>query len=195
MPYWERLLDFIFSLEPQLQFQEGCWHSALATSAATDGRSRRRRGVEADDTGARMRRAHHEGRAARCSAPRAIAAGDHTRRKPDACGSSRFVVVAAPWARRGPRDPAAKIGSSHYPLSPKPATTLSRKDWHSSANGAVVGPFRAPSVPWDPAPPAAWLMRGCGGGGERRRTNAMEDPDVKAHGYAERHFVLNFAAQ
>ena len=29
-------------------------------------------------------------------------------------------------------------GSFHAPLWPKPATTLSRKDWHSSANGAVV---------------------------------------------------------
>jgi starvation-inducible DNA-binding protein len=33
---------------------------------------------------------------------------------------------------------AAKMGSSHYPVCPKPAITLSRKDWHSSANGAVV---------------------------------------------------------
>ena len=30
------------------------------------------------------------------------------------------------------------IRSSHYPVCPKPAITLSRKDWHSSANGAVV---------------------------------------------------------
>ena len=29
-------------------------------------------------------------------------------------------------------------GSSHYPVCPKPAITLSRNDWHSSANGAVV---------------------------------------------------------
>ena len=29
-------------------------------------------------------------------------------------------------------------GSFHAPLWPKLATTLSRKDWHSSANGAVV---------------------------------------------------------
>jgi hypothetical protein len=33
---------------------------------------------------------------------------------------------------------ASQIRLSHYPVSPKPAITLSRKDWHSSANGAVV---------------------------------------------------------
>jgi hypothetical protein len=29
-------------------------------------------------------------------------------------------------------------GSFHAPIWPKPAITLSRKDWHSSANGAVL---------------------------------------------------------
>jgi hypothetical protein len=33
---------------------------------------------------------------------------------------------------------AAMTGSSHYPAWPKPAITLSRKDWHSLANGALV---------------------------------------------------------
>src|SRR5262249_18600470 len=37
---------------------------------------------------------------------------------------------------------AAKRGSSHYPVCSKPAITLSRKDWHSAANRAVLGPFR-----------------------------------------------------
>ena len=31
-----------------------------------------------------------------------------------------------------------QVGSSHYPVCPKRAITLSRKDWHSSANRAVV---------------------------------------------------------
>src|SRR5712672_3753376 len=43
-----------------------------------------------------------------------------------------------------------------YPVCPKPATTLSRKDWHSAANGAVLRPFRARVAVRDPAPPAAW---------------------------------------
>ena len=30
------------------------------------------------------------------------------------------------------------VGSLHAPIRPKPAITLSRKDWHSSANGAVL---------------------------------------------------------
>jgi hypothetical protein len=29
-------------------------------------------------------------------------------------------------------------GSFHDPFDPKPATRLSRKDWHSGANGAVL---------------------------------------------------------
>jgi hypothetical protein len=33
---------------------------------------------------------------------------------------------------------AAERGSSHYPVCRKPAITLSRKDWHSSANRAVL---------------------------------------------------------
>jgi RNA polymerase sigma-32 factor len=51
---------------------------------------------------------------------------------------------------------AAKYGSSHYPVCPKPATTLSRKYWHSAANGAVLRPLRARVAVRDPAPPAAW---------------------------------------
>jgi len=35
-------------------------------------------------------------------------------------------------------DRTTKMGSFHAPICPKPARTLSRKDWHSSANGAVV---------------------------------------------------------
>jgi hypothetical protein len=30
------------------------------------------------------------------------------------------------------------LGSFHAPICPKPAITLSRKDWHSHANGAVL---------------------------------------------------------
>jgi hypothetical protein len=40
-----------------------------------------------------------------------------------------------------------RAGSSespeHDPLKPKPAGKLSRKDWHSGANGAVLSPFRS----------------------------------------------------
>jgi hypothetical protein len=34
--------------------------------------------------------------------------------------------------------PRAEYGSFHDPVGPKPAITLSRKDWHSHANRAVV---------------------------------------------------------
>src|SRR5207244_10167673 len=47
-------------------------------------------------------------------------------------------------------------GSFHAPISPRPAIRLSRKDWHSYANRAVVCLFRAQAAPRDPAPPAAW---------------------------------------
>src|SRR6266446_892811 len=57
------------------------------------------------------------------------------------------------------------MGSSHYPVCSKPAITLSRKDWHSSANRAVLRPFRARRALGNPAPPAAWPRWGCGGGG------------------------------
>src|SRR5262249_3103848 len=33
---------------------------------------------------------------------------------------------------------AAERGSSHYQVCSKPAITLSRKDWHSAANRAVL---------------------------------------------------------
>jgi hypothetical protein len=46
-------------------------------------------------------------------------------------------------------------GSSQDQVCPKPAIILSRKNWHSSVNGAVVCLFRAQRVPRDPAPPAA----------------------------------------
>src|SRR5262249_24735072 len=49
--------------------------------------------------------------------------------------------------------------------------------------------------PRDSAPPAAQPRWGCGGGGERRRTNAMEDPDGKTHRYPTRHSVHGFAAR
>jgi hypothetical protein len=42
---------------------------------------------------------------------------------------------------------------------------------------------------------AGWPRWGCGGGGERCRTNAMEDPDVKTHRYSAGHSVLGFATQ
>src|SRR5207249_7868668 len=76
----------------------------------------------------------------------------------------------------------------------RPAIRLSRKDWHSYANRAVVCLFRAQAAPRDPAPPAAWPRWGCGGGGERRRTNATEDPDGKTYRYAAHHSVRGFAA-
>ena len=50
-------------------------------------------------------------------------------------------------------------------------------------------------VPRDPAPPAAWPRWGCGGGGKRRRTNAMEDSDGKTDRYAAHHSVRGFAAR
>src|SRR5262245_23319382 len=70
-------------------------------------------------------------------------------------GCAALVVVAAwpqvPRAVRPPqgeqlcagrRDrppgPPTKMGSSHYPVCSKPAITLSGKDWHSSANRAVL---------------------------------------------------------
>jgi hypothetical protein len=34
--------------------------------------------------------------------------------------------------------PVFERGSSHYPVCRKPAITLSRKDWHSAANRAVL---------------------------------------------------------
>src|SRR5439155_1818386 len=58
-----------------------------------------------------------------------------------------------------------KRGSSHYPICPKPAIKLSRKDWHSYANRAVVCVPGAKRALRDPAPPAAWPRWGCGGGG------------------------------
>jgi Protein of unknown function (DUF3489) len=48
---------------------------------------------------------------------------------------------------------------------PKPAITLSRKDWHSPANRAVLWQFRSTSAFRDPAPPAQWPRWGFGGGG------------------------------
>ena len=44
-----------------------------------------------------------------------------------------------PNARSGCIDGRLDVaGSLHAPIWPKPAITLSRKDWHSSANGAVL---------------------------------------------------------
>jgi hypothetical protein len=37
---------------------------------------------------------------------------------------------------------------------PQTSNTLSRKDWHSAANRAVLCSFRARRAPRDPAPPA-----------------------------------------
>src|SRR5258708_14035037 len=85
-------------------------------------------------------------------------------------------------------------GSFHAPICAKPAITLSRKDWHLDANRAVVCLFPAQGAPRDPAPLAAWPRWGCGGGGQRRRTDAIEDPDVKTYRYSTRHFVRGSAA-
>src|SRR5262249_50147234 len=63
------------------------------------------------------------------------------------------------------RIPLPKRGSSHYAVCRKPAITLSRKDWHSAANRAVLCRFGARDALGDPAPPAAWPRWGCGGGG------------------------------
>src|ERR1700704_597400 len=90
---------------------------------------------------------------------------------------------------------SAPRGSFHAPIYLEPAITLSRKDWHSYVNGAVLSPFRARVAPRDPAPPAAWPRWGCGGGGKRRRTNPTEDPDVETHRYATHHSVRCFAAR
>jgi hypothetical protein len=59
------------------------------------------------------------------------------------------------------------IGSFNAQDSRKPAITLSRKEWHSPVNRAVVSPFRAEIAPWDPAPPALQPRWGFGGGGAR----------------------------
>src|SRR5438876_941386 len=61
-----------------------------------------------------------------------------------------------------------------------------------SATVTVPGTRRAPR---DPAPPAAWPRRGCGGGGKRRRTNATEDPDGKTDRHAAHYSVRGFAAR
>jgi len=63
--------------------------------------------------------------------------------------------------RRSPQPGFEEMSSSF--ARPKPAITLSRKDWHSGANRAVVCLFQAQSAPRDPAPPAAWPRWGCGG--------------------------------
>jgi hypothetical protein len=60
-------------------------------------------------------------------------------------------------------------------------------------SGTVTVP--GTGVPRDPAPPAAWPRWGCGGGGKRRRTNAMEDSDGKTDRYAAHHSVRGFAAR
>ena len=61
-----------------------------------------------------------------------------------------------------------------------------------SGSATVPGTTRAPR---DLALPAAWPRWGCGGGGERRRTNAMEDPDGKIYRYATHHSVRGFATR
>jgi hypothetical protein len=138
----------------------------------------------------------------RCTSPRESRPGSKQARvlamlsRPEGA-TIAAIIRATHWQQHSVRAgiiPAPQR-SFRDPICRKPVIRLSRKDWHSPANRAVVWPFRARVAPWDPAPPAAWPRWGCGGGGKRRRTNAMEDPDVKTYRYAARHSVLGFAAQ
>src|SRR6516225_10504695 len=71
-------------------------------------------------------------------------------------------------ARERPRNQQPR-GSFHAPICPKPAITLSRKDWHSAAIGAVLSSIpSSPRALRDPAPPAAWPRWGFGGAARRR---------------------------
>src|SRR5215475_9803171 len=56
----------------------------------------------------------------------------------DTVEACRKMILISKAAISRPPLPAAKMGSSHYPVCPKPAITLSRKDWHSAANRAVL---------------------------------------------------------
>jgi Aldehyde oxidase and xanthine dehydrogenase, a/b hammerhead domain len=74
---------------------------------------------------------------------------------------------------------AAKMGSFHYPVCPKPAITLSRKDWHSPAIGAVLSAI--PGAKGAPRSCPAGLVAEVGLRWWRRDAalNRTEDLDVK----------------
>ena len=57
-----------------------------------------------------------------------------------------------------------QCGLFYDPMYPKPAITISRKDWYSAANRAVLSPLQT-DAPSHSASPAAWPRGGCGDGG------------------------------